>query len=247
MYCFYLLVTDANGKEISVDRGIYNGEMWRMYSAFPAEPTEYTLINTFTTAQTYTATETGWYKVEVFGASGRGGYAYYDYEAGDDGDIEMRASGGGGGSGAYASSIVKLKVDDTIIISPGAVGSVSTATVKTSIDGEAYDVLTCTGAGNGGSGTLGPTANGAGGAGGTASGGNLENINGNAGSKGTGGGYDIGYNTSANGGAGGVAVVDGGNAGGAGASALGNSSSTTSPGAGKAGFVKILRGNTNVS
>ena len=42
-------------------------------SAFPAEPSSYALIGTYSSSQTFTAPEDGWYQVELFGRSGAGG------------------------------------------------------------------------------------------------------------------------------------------------------------------------------
>lgn len=224
-------------------------------SSFPVEPTSYSLINTYTASQTWIAPEDGWFKIEVFGASGNGGTSARPDKYTDEYEEEWRigATGGGGASGGYSASAVKLKMGDIISLSPGGVGSTSSAVIDSSVD-DTYDhTISVTSGGNGGNGrTNGENSvGGTGGAKGAASGGNLQNIDGNAGSRGgtpksTGVG-DGPYP----GGAGGAAVIDGGNVGGAGggydSSGLYlNPEVCTSPGSGKKGFIKISRGNTNV-
>ena len=186
---------------------------------FPSqEPTAYELIGTYTTSQTWTAPESGYFQIEVFGASGSGGLDYFRNG--------MMWCGGGGGGGGYACSRIKLKKGDKIIFSPGSVGATSYAEIDSSM--EAYSKMNVTSGANGGNGSFGN--GGAGGAGGIASGGNYKNANGGAGGAGANGG--------ANPGTGGAAGYSGGNAG-------GNGSSAKPAGAGKAGFIKIYRGNTN--
>ena len=220
--------------------GDANGVARLCWAGFPAEPTEYLLINTYTSSQTWVAPGDGWYKVEVYGASGRGGYALFDAGEEDVGGEEPESiSGGGGGSGGYASSTIKLRAGDTIKMTTGAVGVNTTVTVDSS-NSDSYDhTITITCGKNGGSGTHNMVSDpGDGGAGGIASGGLDVNINGNSGRNGT---NPDGLN--AEGGAGGAAVVTGGNAGGVGASV--SSAKPGSPGPAKASFVKIYRGNTN--
>ena len=186
---------------------------------FPSqEPTAYERIGTYTTSQTWTAPESGYFQIEVFGASGSGGQYYSS--------TNMMWCGGGGGGGGYACSRIKLKKGDKIILSPGSVGATSYAEIDSSM--ETYLKMSVTSGATGGNGSFG--TGGAGGAGGIASGGNYINANG-----GTGG---AGANGGANRGTGGTAGYSGGNAGGKGAGALANE-------AGKAGFIKIYRGNTN--
>lgn len=209
-------------------------------SEFPAEPSDFALIGTYTSAQTWIAPEDGWYKVEVFGASGNGGSGVYE-EREYIGDTAESFSGGGGGSGGYASSVVKLNAGDVLSVSPGAQRATTTVTVDSAFD--EYDhTITVTAAaygGNGQSANYG-TPKLQGGAGGVASGGLTENINGNRGGNGT---NPDGMNAA--GGYGGAAVVPGGNAGGSGATISGGVVSAFGKGA--AGFVKISRGNTNVT
>lgn len=225
-------------------------------SEFPAEPSEYLLIDTYTSAQTWVAPEDGWYKIEVFGASGNGGTSARPDKYTDEYEEEWRigATGGGGASGGYSSSAVKLSAGDIVVLTPAAVGATSTAVVNSSVDESHTHTISVTSGGNGGNGrTNGENSvGGTGGAKGAASGGNLQNLNGNAGSRGgtpksTGVG-DGPYP----GGAGGAAVVDGGNVGGAGggydkSGLYLNPEVCTSPGSGKKGFVKISRGSTNVT
>lgn len=190
-----------------------------MGEGFPSqEPTAYSLIGTYTSSGEFIAPESGYFQIEVFGASGRGGQYYFSRN--------MMWCGGGGGGGGYACSRIKLTKGDKIIFSPGSVGATSYAEIDSSM--EAYSKMNVTSGKNGGNGSFGN--GGAGGAGGIASGGNYKNANGGKGGNGNMGG--------ANPGAGGAAGYSGGNAGGKGAGALANE-------AGKAGFIKIYRGNTN--
>lgn len=205
-----------------------------LISLFPEEPTSYELIDTYTTSQTWEAPEDGYFYIEVFGASGNGGAGYkaaYSY------------SGGGGGGGAVATSYIILNANDNIILTCGAVGNNTSASIMNTTSELYYDMVTTSG-NNGGDGKA--SGAGAGGAGGTASGGNGKNLNGNAGSAGAKSSTLFGV---ASGGAGGVAVSTSystGNAGGAGADAQ-SGSSTFSAESGSSGFIKIYRGNTNLS
>lgn len=205
---------------------------------FPPEPAGYELISTHTGATTFSAPENGYFQIEVFGASGNGG-------AGAKHNTDYFAGGGGGGGGGYACSRIKMNKGDTVVLSPGKVGSASAATINSSV--ENYSVMNVTSGSNGAAAYAGPSTyyGGAGGAGGKATGGNFLNANGGGGGTGN-KGYDIyGYGREGNGegGSGGGAGYSGGNAGGKGATATG--SSVGSPGSGKAGFIKIYRGDTN--
>ncbi len=238
------MISSANGDTIFFDVPSALSEISdkrRMMMAgggFPAEPTAYNLIGTYTSSQTWTATENGYFQIEVFGASGKGGeaYAYYDYNKYRyDGN-----SGGGGGGGGYACSNIKLKKGDTADIVCGVVGGTSSATINSSI--ENYSKITVTSGANGTDATMRNELYwGKGGAGGVASGGNVVNANGGAGSDGS----HADGGRSASGGAGGAAGYTGGNAGGAGGGMNASYGATPAPGAGKAGFIKIYRGNTN--
>jgi hypothetical protein len=228
-------------------------------SLFPSEPSAYNLIGTYTSSQTWTAPESGYFQIEVFGASGKGGAA--DFNAASMG--ATGASGGGGGGGGYACSRVKLKKGDTVVIVRGAVGATSSATINSTL--ESYSTVSVTSGENGGdadcsrSNTNASNVDaGTGGAGGTAYGGNYSNKNGNDGS--AGGKNYVRKNegpTTINGGAGGSSGYTGGNAGGAGgkvriigwekAESQEIDNMIYSASSGKAGFIKIYRGNTNVA
>lgn len=216
-------------------------------SLFPSqEPTSYSLINTYTTSQTWTAPESGYFQIEVFGASGNGGTSQVRRTS----SVYRVATGGGGGGGGYSCSRIKLNKGDTIALSVGAVGSTTTATINSTIESYSSPEVTSGADGAGGTvSTSGTTKPGLGGAGGTASYGNYSNINGGAGSKGS------EQNTSnvknLNGGTGGTGS-NGAPNGGDGASYTKGSGllglgSTGSPGTGSPGFFKISRGNTNTS
>lgn len=202
---------------------------------FPTEPSSYNLIGTYTSSQTWTAPEDGYFQIEVFGASGNGGngafmkystFLYYTY------------GGGGGGGGGYACSRIKMNKGDTIALTVGGVGVTSSASINSSF--ETYSALSVTNGANGGNATTSPTmATGSGGEGGKATGGNYANKNG-----GNGGTGKKASKAPASGGAGGTVGYTGGNAGGAGGGA--GKDVSESGGAGAAGFIKIYRGNTNL-
>lgn len=207
-------------------------------SAFPSAPSAYNLIGTYTSNTTWTAPEDGYFQIEVFGASGKGGSCYSQNTVG--------ACGGGGGGGAYVCSRVKMKKGDTIVLVRGAVGSDTTATINSSLQN--YSVMKAT------SGENGETSDdrdvgGAGGYGGYAHGGNYANEHGGDGGDGEGG---VQYTNDGAGGVGGAAGYSGGNAGGKGGYIVARPKDylyecdKRRPGSGKAGFIKIYRGNTNV-
>ncbi len=225
---------------------------------FPSEPTEYILINTYTTSQTWTAPEDGYFQIELFGASGNGGYG--DYQ---DLDTKLYAyGGGGGGGGGCACSRVMLNKGDTIVFSLGSIGVTSTANINSSV--ESYSSMLVTSANTGSDASHYASSSGSGGTGGIDSGGNYINANGKSGSAGV---DRITYmndttgtrwSASGTGGAGGTTDYSGGsNTGGAGATGYiwvghkngkltgeGDQGKGT-PGSGSAGFIKIYRGNTN--
>ena len=215
-------------------------------NAFPAEPSAYNLIGTYTASQTWTAPEDGYYQIEVFGASGDSG-ATASKKA-SSGNKQNIGTGGGGGGGGYSASRVKLKKGDTVVLVPAVVGSTSSATVNSSI--ESYSTLSVTSGGNGtdGSASAYSRTAGTGGTGGTANGGNYSNINGNAG--GNGNAQQLASDYSCAGGIGGAAI-NGGNAGGNAATAsvyfngVAQAVSQSGRTYGLAGFIKIYRGNTN--
>lgn len=219
-------------------------------SAFPAEPTEYTLINTYSSSTTLTAPEDGFFRIVAQGASGKGGNGSR-YEWGDNSDEDVEdylyslASGGGGGGGGCSVYDVKLKKGDTISITPGAVGSTTRVVINSSIEGTITLAVT-----SGGNGTAGSTGSqsataGSGGSGGVGSGGQKNYT----GSKGTNGSamrtassadYDA-----VSGGTGGAPGYSGGRQGGRGGAAS-TESAYISGSNGSNGFVQIYRGNTNI-
>lgn len=221
-------------------------------NAFPAEPSSYNLIDTYTAATTFIAPEDGWYQIEVFGASGNGGSGISEKLYYEDGAYNRYgATGGGGGGSGYASSVVKLNKGDLVLIVIGATGSETTVTINPTTD-EVYEVMRVTSGANGGNGSVVAYGDdhrytaGIAGSGGVATGGNIENINGNSGSAGWAGVL----NGVRAGGSGGSPAHTDGNTGGTGGSA--NSAWATSSGtvkvgtSGSAGFIKISRGDTNV-
>lgn len=218
---------------------------------FPAEPSEYVLIGTYTSAQTWTAPEDGWFKIELFGASGSGGAAKYSqYDDYGTTVYEVTSGFGGGGGGYSLSEGVALNAGDIISCSTETNGTM-TLNVYSSVADVASITMSCTRGGDG------PTAStssigityphgATGGAGGVASGGTTSNINGGAGAnrilktqKYT---NDDLTAASVSGGAAGHAD---GNAGGN-SGACRHGSITAQPGSGKAAFFRVSRGNTNV-
>ena len=213
---------------------------------FPAEPSAYELIGTYTSSGSFIATEDGWFQVEVFGASGNGGSSRYKTFGSSANKITRLAGGGGGGGGGYSCSRIKMMEGDTITFVCGGVGNNSSANINSSL--ETYSALSVTSGANGSSGTADTTSStgGAGGKGGVATGGNYANNNGGSGGRGN-SGYTYADGESSgngNGGAGGAAGYTGGRVGGKGANVIIGIS--PSPGAaGSSGFLKIYRGNTN--
>ena len=139
---------------------------------------------------------------------------------------------------------------DEISIVVGLIGSITSASIDSSRD-DTYDhtlrVTSASNGNNGGANNINSATGGAGGSGGVASGGNMENINGNTGTRGSAwyvtdgsGNYKGDSAVMIRGAAGGTAVYSGGNTGGTGGWWSSN------PNAGKSGFVKIYRGNTNI-
>lgn len=202
-------------------------------SAFPAEPSAYELINTYTSATTFTAPEEGYYQIVLQGASGNGGAAYQ-------GPAISHGSGAGGGGGGCAISRVKLNKGDTIIFTSIAVGSTATVYINSSI--EIYPNMLVSSGSNGGNCGSSPSVNASAGNGGSASGGNYANYAGNKGSNGK-------WSTLGNiisGGSGGDPGYSDGNVGGNGAG-LDQSLNGIAAGSGKTAFMQVYRGNTNVA
>lgn len=214
-------------------------------SFFPAEPSSYEYMALITSSQIWTAPEDGYFQIEVFGASGKGGNCASKMYIISNSVYQ----GGGGGGGGYACSRIKLKKGDTISIVQGAVGATSSATINSSV--ESYSQMEVTSGGNGEAGVSGDVSEaGDGGSGGSASGGNYANKNGGNGTKGklyssfkVGTSYTIppggssGHSEGNIGGDGGYGYYEG--------TTLATFTKK-SGGAGKAGFIKIYRGNTNV-
>lgn len=197
-------------------------------SLFPSAPSTYNLIGTYTSNQTWTAPENGYFRIEVFGASGKGA------DAKSTSSNNKAFGGGGGGGGGYSCSQgVTLNKSDTIVLTIGGVGSTTSAVVNSSHNNSFDHTLQVT-SGTNGTGT-------SAGSGGIASGGKTTNANGSEGSK----GESKTWIEGAAGGAGG-AGANGAPNGGNGGSVKGLiSGSTVAAGSGSAGFIKIYRGNTN--
>ena len=121
-------------------------------SLFPSTaPTSYNLINTYTSSQTWTAPESGYYKIEVFGASGNGGAGVIITNTSR---FSARASGGGGGGGGYSCSQgVTLNKGDKITLTIGGVGSTTSAAITSSHNSSYTHTLQVTSGANGGDGT----------------------------------------------------------------------------------------------
>jgi len=214
-------------------------------SAFPAEPTNYELVDTYTNEGTIVAPEDGWFEIVLHGASGGGGNPQW-YRVNSS---EFRLGpGSGGGGGGCAISRVKLNKGDTIVFTSSAIGSTAAVYINSSID--IYSNMLVSSATNGVDGKASVTGHYdvAGGTGGVGSGGNHANYTGGNGGIGDAviatSNYGIQY-----GGVGGVAGYVGGNAGGDGGhSGVINygTQSLGTPGPGKKAFVQLLRGNKNL-
>lgn len=215
--------------------------------AFPAEPTEYKMIGTYTASQVWEAPEDGWFKIELHGASGNGGetnpanIGWYRYTDDDDVDWYYAYSGPSGGGGAYVCSVVKLKKGDVVSLVCGNAGANTTAAIASSM--ETHSLMQAISGGNGVAGTS-SSSFGTAGTGGVASGGNISNLNGNN------GGYgnrsqseEHTYDITAAMVKGGAAAHPDGNAGGNGAYITGGTRYALT--SGKPGYFKIYRGNTN--
>lgn len=213
-------------------------------SLFPANPSSYNLIGTYTSSGSFTAPSNGWFQIELQGASGYGGSggAHSTY-------IGL---GGGGGGGGCAISRVKMNKGDTISYSLGAANSKtstaatvagnSTATINSSFNEYAH-TLTVTGANNGVNAST--VQLGKGGAGGIGSGGNYANYTGGTGDTPPKYSFDDYVDTNISGVNGGNAGYSGGNVGGKGSGWDGKKYNHTSAGAGANAFIKIYAGNTN--
>lgn len=169
---------------------------------FPDEPTSYGEVGTYTTDQTITIDQNGWYEVRLFGAGGNGGRAELfmynvrevcepldpDHEQGTqichDEYSYHQGAGGGGGGGGEATSRVKMKAGDTIVLQIGQPGYDTVATINSSM--EQYSKLKVISGenGNDGNASSSSASGGTGGAGGMGYGGNFSNGNGKPGGKG---------------------------------------------------------------
>ena len=244
--------------------GDANGVARLWWAGFPAEPTEYLPIDKYTASQTWIAPESGWFKIEVHGASGNGGLgANTSFEVDGDGGYYVALGGGSGAGGGYGCSLVKLSAGDIVTLNIGAVGADTVVEINSSM--ESYDTIVVSPGGNGGNavatakddvGAVTPSYSGAAGVAGTVTGGNLANIQGGNGTRGSGTTWATGeenYSPVA----GGKAAHSDGNAGGRGAGvyrSIAVSDAWTGSDwlpykrtFGKAGFIKISRGNTNVA
>lgn len=201
--------------------------------AFPEEPTSWSEVTTLTSSTTYSIPETGWFQVIAIGAGGDGGTA-----AAVTGGGKWRyiSSGGGGGSGGISAIKVAKKKNETIAI------SISNGDVSISSLG-----ISATAGDAGGAGQQ--NSAGTGGAGGTATGGDMATQNGDTGSAGSRLATSSWSNTTRAGGAGATNSYSGytssGGKGGDAELRYNGNVSTTSPSAGSAAMVVILRGNTN--
>lgn len=110
--------------------------VWENTPTLPdVAPEEYSLIDTYYEGTTFTAPETGWYKIELISPSIYGGSIsiaehiyingeeYYDgsplvlkAETDGDSDVKFRVASFSGSGSCYARSYIKLKKDDTITL-----------------------------------------------------------------------------------------------------------------------------------
>ena len=96
--CPYVFITNEQGEEIDIVRGIYTGTEWHMWGIIPEVPTEWTFFEAIDTTRTWTAPRTDeWYRVWVIGKSGDGGEGDGGYNG---------TAPGGGSSGGIACSIL---------------------------------------------------------------------------------------------------------------------------------------------
>lgn len=217
-------------------------------SAFPSEPDSYELIDTYTSAQTWAAPEDGWFKIELFGASGSGGNGVYSSYEDSDGYYFTEATSGysGAGGGYSLSEGVKMNKGDIIQCEINSAGTM-TLNVRSSVDGVEIITMICTKGGDGQTAYVNDTgyhydsydvA-----VGGSASGGKTLNEPGKNGAR----AESTGERTKTVGPvAGGAAGHPDGNAGGASGTANYSSSRKTNGEARKPAFFRISRGNTNV-
>ena len=224
----------ASGNQAFVK--IYRGDTNKTSSYFPDAPTEYVVYERITSSQTWVVPETGWYQIELQGASGSGGHTT-SYESGGGAEIDgvqtpvetYYRTGGGGGGGGCAISRVQLYAGDTIDLS---FASLTTAIINSAF--ASYRDMEVT------SGRSGSSPDG--GAGGVGSGGNYANYTGGTGQNGANRIAEGGSGDPADGGAAGYGE---GNVGGKGSGFYDLGDNSSSPTSGKAGFAIIYSGNTN--
>lgn len=96
------------------------GEVHSAPITFPQEPTAYTeLVGTYTSSTTFTAPESGYYEIQLFGASGNGGTAACSNDGSSSQYPVVAYSGAGGGGGGVSASRVKLNAGDTVVLTLG--------------------------------------------------------------------------------------------------------------------------------
>lgn len=142
---------------------------------FPSEPTEYSEVQRFTRSGTFTAPESGWYRIVAAGKGGTGGNGLSNEDTGHTGGQFMyfNYSGGSGGSpGVSCKNKVKLNRGEQISFEFSLEGIVSVSSLS----------IQATNGGNGGQRTFGQYG-GPGGKAGSASGGD-ENYSGKSGNRG---------------------------------------------------------------
>ena len=213
----------------------------------PADVSDYTLISEFTSSQSFAAPEDGWFLIEVHGASGSGGGAgignanWYVSEDEEGERTYGYKTGGSGAGGGYGASIVKLKKGDRVVMTIGDVGEATVAVMEATA-GESYAEIVAEPGGNGANASR--SSVGTAGLAGEVRGGNLQNIPGGDGRL---GGSAWAYekdDVTIAAKAGGMPGHGDGNAGGM--SSYCTNGVRYNAGSGRAGFVRISRGGTNV-
>lgn len=222
-------------------------------SGFPMKPAEYNSPERFDSSGEFVAGSTGWFKIELQGASGAGGtYSTYIKDTPLQNLAKQCTSGGGGGGGGCAVVSVRLNKNDRITFTIGDSGYDCTASVDSSVSDEDDRYLKVTSGGKGGNGDAQNQTVGKGGKGGNASGGdnNYNGYDGKDGVNGSPNAYLLGNaGVVPEGGAGGVSAYSDGQNGGKGGGHTGEGDVTYyyyGPQSGKKGFIRIYEGKTNV-
>lgn len=202
---------------------------------FPAEPTSWIEIETLSDSESWVVPENGWFKFVCAAKCGNGGRSAVKWDGGYPDAIPPHEywgnSGAAGGGGGYSETKVS-KFKDKIIEVAFSNGAIYCLGVSVTA---------------GGNGTDNPNlSNRPGGAGGMAIGGNITNINGEAGAPGVNGNHHIGSSSGIS-----MAATQGGlrgdgQRGGNGAGITNGNHNSPAAGVGAAAYVKIYRGNTNV-